>query len=108
MKTAEVLNVVKNNGREAKKIATFGIGNNMPLIDIKGWHGSKVNLNPFANILSRLGDDEAFVIGRNSQYSDYALPYASLCVSRIHCMITKKDDRYTLWDCSLNGTTVEF
>ena len=107
MKTTEVLKVVKNNGREAKKIATFGV-NNMPSIDIDGWHGPKVNLAPFANILSRLAEDEAFVIGRKAEYSDYALPGANNYVSRIHCMITKSGDKYTLWDCSLNGTTVEF
>lgn len=106
MKTTEVLEVVKNNGRNAKKIATFGLMN-IPTINIEGWHGSKVNLFLFTNILSRLGDDEAFVIGRNSDYSDYALPNASQFVSRIHCIITKEDKKYTLWDCSLNGTTVE-
>ena len=107
MKTTEVLKVVTNNGRNAKKIATFGM-NNMPTIEVEGWHGSKVNLIPFTNILSRLGEDEAFVIGRDNQCSDYALPNATRVVSRVHCMITKSGDKYTLWDCSLNGTTVEF
>jgi len=107
MKTTEVLKVVTNNGRNAKKIATFGI-NNIPTIEIEGWHGSKINLVPFSNILSRLGEDEAFVIGRDNDYSDYALPNASRFVSRVHCMITKQDNKFTLWDCSLNGTIVEF
>lgn len=107
MKTTEVLKVVTNNERSAKKIATFGI-NNIPTIEIEGWRDSKVDLVPFANILSRLGEDEAFVIGRDNDYSDYALPNASRFVSRVHCMITKQDNKFTLWDCSLNGTIVEF
>ena len=107
MKTTEVLKVVKNNGREAKNIATFG-KNDFPLIEIIGWEGPKIDLSAFAKTLSQLGEDDAFVIGRSVDFSDYALPGANNYVSRIHCMITKSGDKYTLWDCSLNGTTVEF
>lgn len=99
---AEVKELVKNNGRERKIVATFS-ENNIPNIVLS--QKLTIDLSRYKEEITSLALGDAFTIGRNVD-CDILLPNNGI-YSRLHCYICKTTTgKYALVDCSLNGTYV--
>lgn len=99
---AEVKELVKNNGRERKEIATFS-EKNLPQIVVS--ESTTIDLSRHKDEITLLSLGDAFTIGRNPD-CDIILSNNGI-YSRLHCYISKtQTGKYALIDCSLNGTIV--
>lgn len=104
MKKNEIVNAVRENGRQMKLIFVGGY-TELPTVGLSdGCDEGRLmtlNLKVFMRSL-RIG--EMFVIGRDAN-ANYHLPDDTR-FSRIHCVIDCRDGECYVYDCSLNGTVV--
>ena len=102
MKTNELFETVRSNGRVAKVLGVYTI-NELPKVRL--FDGQVINLQFFAKFVKNMPENEAVVFGRAGWGADFEIG-ATNYYSRIHFAVVRVGDMWQVLDCSLNGTAI--
>lgn len=102
MKTNELFETVRKNGRVAKVLGIYSI-NNLPKVRL--FDGQVIDLQIFAKYIKNKPEDEAVVFGCEGYGADFEIGTTNL-YSRIHFVVVRVGAMWQVLDCSLNGMSI--
>ena len=100
-----IQNEVENNNRTCKCIAVL-TGRFLPKLCMA--NNYTIDLLSMQKRLQDLDEGGWIVFGRDRAFCDIIVSNTDRTISRVHCYIKKCENKFQIFDCSLNGTRVVF